>query len=86
VEKNIEKEMTTNVHLAQGQDKVVWHLEPSDRYSINSLYEKLSQGATVAHAKDMWRAGIPLKIKFFASQLVLDNAFQSADCHAQRSV
>jgi hypothetical protein len=65
VEKNIEKEMTTNVHLAQGQDKVVWHLEPSDRYSINSLYEKLLQGGNGGSCKRHVEGGYSLEDQFF---------------------
>jgi hypothetical protein len=36
------------------------------------MYEKLSHGATVAHATDVWKAAVPLKIKIFAWQLALD--------------
>jgi hypothetical protein len=58
--------------LSTSKDKVVWHLEPSGVFSVQSLYAKLSQGATVAHHKDVWSAKVPLKIKIFAWQLIID--------------
>jgi hypothetical protein len=58
--------------LSSAKDKVVWHLEPSGIFSVQSLYAKLSQGATVAHHKDVWSAKVPLKIKIFAWQLIID--------------
>jgi hypothetical protein len=36
------------------------------------MYSILSQGATVAHFKDIWTAKLPLKIRNFSWQLVLD--------------
>jgi hypothetical protein len=54
------------------QDKVVWHLSPSGLYSVQSMYLKLSQGASVAYHKDVWEAKVPLKIKIFAWLLILD--------------
>jgi hypothetical protein len=36
------------------------------------MYAKLSQGEVVAHFKDVWAAKIPLKIRIFSWQLVLD--------------
>jgi hypothetical protein len=36
------------------------------------MYAKLSQGALVAHFKDVWDAKLPLKFKFFTWQLVLN--------------
>jgi hypothetical protein len=39
---------------------------------VQSLYAKLSQGASVAYHKDVWTAKVPLKIKIFAWQLILD--------------
>jgi hypothetical protein len=53
-------------------DRVSWHLNATDLYSIQSVYEKLSQGASVAYHKDVWDAKVPLKTKFFAWLLILD--------------
>jgi hypothetical protein len=39
---------------------------------VSSMYDKLSQGATVADFKVVWAAKLPLKIKIFSWQLVLD--------------
>jgi hypothetical protein len=52
-----------------GQDSVSWALEPSGRFSTKSLYQKLIQGATVAHAKDIWKIACPLKVRIFIWQL-----------------
>jgi hypothetical protein len=64
--------LVDTVQLCQGKDQVRWHLEKSGIFSVKSLYFKLSQGATVAHFKDMWEAKVPLKIKIFSWQLALD--------------
>ncbi|XP_071676802.1 uncharacterized protein [Lolium perenne] len=64
--------LVDGVQLSQGKDQVRWHPENSGNFSVKSLYFKLSQGATVAHFKDMWEAKVPLKIKIFSWQLVLD--------------
>jgi hypothetical protein len=47
------------------QDSVSWALEASSKFSANSLYQRLNQGASVAYAKDIWSLHIPLKIKIF---------------------
>jgi hypothetical protein len=57
--------------LGQGQDKISWGLDPSGEFTVNSMYNKLSQGASVAHFKDLWVAKLPLKIKIFSWQLAL---------------
>jgi hypothetical protein len=57
--------------LDQGQDKIVCGLDPSGEFTVNSMYNKLSQGASVAHFKDLWAAKLPLKIKIFYWQLAL---------------
>jgi hypothetical protein len=49
-----------------------WDLEPSGVFSVNPIYAKLSQGASVAHFKDMWAAKLPLKNKIFTWQLVIN--------------
>jgi hypothetical protein len=36
------------------------------------MYKKLSEGASVAHARDVWAAKLPLKIRIFTWQLILD--------------
>ena len=60
------------VQLQQGEDTVRWALEPSGRFSVASMYHKLSQGVPVAHSADLWAANLPLKIKIFLWQLILD--------------
>jgi hypothetical protein len=61
-----------SIQLSQGKDKIGWPLDPTGRYSVSSMYEKLSRGATVAHATDVWKAAVPHKINIFAWQLTLD--------------
>jgi hypothetical protein len=36
------------------------------------MYAKLSQGAAMAHFKEVWAAKLPLKVKIFTWQLVLN--------------
>jgi hypothetical protein len=69
--------------LSEGQDKVSWRLENNGMFSVKSLYARLSQGATVAHFKDIWAAKVPLKIRIFAWQLVLDRLPSSANILAR---
>ncbi|KAK1666246.1 hypothetical protein QYE76_054405 [Lolium multiflorum] len=64
--------LTESTTLSHNKDKVTWHLESSGNFSVQSLYAKLSQGASVAYHKDVWEAKVPLKIKIFAWQLILD--------------
>jgi hypothetical protein len=59
-------------NLAPGADIISWNLEPSGCYSVSSMYQKLSEGASVAHARDVWAAKLPLKIRIFTWQLILD--------------
>jgi hypothetical protein len=58
--------------LSDALDRVIWHLSPSGLYSVQSMYYKLSQGASVAFHNDVWEARVPLKIKIFAWLLILD--------------
>jgi hypothetical protein len=60
-----------NSNLGQGHDKIVWGLDPSGVYTVNSMYNKLSQGASIFHFKDLWAARLPVKIKIFSWQLAL---------------
>ena len=64
--------LVDSVALQDDPDRLVWALEPSGVFSVASMYRQLSQGATVAHAKDLWGARLPLKIKIFSWQLALD--------------
>jgi hypothetical protein len=61
-----------NFSYGNGKDKASWHLNPSSTFSVQSMYAKLAQGASVAFHKDVWEASVPLKIKIFAWQLILD--------------
>ncbi|XP_051229964.1 uncharacterized protein [Lolium perenne] len=70
--------------LSQGQDGVSWSLEPSGCFSVRSMYLKLSQGASIAHFRDVWAARIPLKIKIFSWQLALDKLPTAINIAARR--
>jgi hypothetical protein len=64
--------LTWRLALLPEPDQVVWHLENSGKFTVKFMYGKLSQGATVAYFKYFWGAAVPLKIKIFSWQLVLD--------------
>ncbi|KAK1663022.1 hypothetical protein QYE76_051181 [Lolium multiflorum] len=51
-------------------DVVSWSLEPSGVFSAKSVYYGLTQGASVSHFRDVWRARVPPKIKVFLWQLI----------------
>jgi hypothetical protein len=51
-------------------DVVSWSLEPSGMFSAKSVYYGLTQGASVSHFRDVWRARVPPKIKVFLWQLI----------------
>jgi hypothetical protein len=48
------------------------------------MYVKLSQGASIAHFKDLWAARVPLKIKIFSWQMALDRIPSSSNVAAKR--
>ena len=74
-----------DVFLREGPDEVVWALEPTGRFSVASMYRALARGATVLFSRDLWEARLPLKIKIFTWQLVLDRLSTSMQL-AKRSV
>jgi hypothetical protein len=45
--------LVDTVQLGEGADSVRWNLEPSGVFSVKPMYSKLSQGAMVAHFKDV---------------------------------
>jgi hypothetical protein len=65
-------EVMDSTRLAEGNDRIGWSLEPSGTFSVNSMYAKLAEGASVAHFKDIWAAKLPLKIRIFTRQLALN--------------
>jgi exonuclease III len=69
--------------LVEGPDKVSWRFESDGRFSVKSMYARLAQGATVAHFKDVWAAKVPLKIRIFSWQLVLDRLPSSANIQSR---
>jgi hypothetical protein len=54
---------------ADGSDKVVWKLEHSGRFSVNSMYKLLYQGPLIPLADSIRTTKVPLKIKIFIWQL-----------------
>jgi hypothetical protein len=56
-------------HPLEAQDSVSRALKPSGKFSARLLYLRLVQGATVAHAKDIWKIACPLKVRIFIWQL-----------------
>jgi hypothetical protein len=56
--------------LSEGPHEVAWALEAWNGYSTGLLYLRLSKGVAVTHFKEVWRAGVPPKIKVFLWQLI----------------
>jgi hypothetical protein len=50
------EELLDSTHLGEGSDKIGWSLELSSIFLVNSMYAKLSQGASAAHFKDILAA------------------------------
>lgn len=75
--------MVGDTHLSAGQDEVSWALASSGRFSVKSLYEKLTEGQVMAPYKDIWQVRVPLKIKVFLWQL-LRNKLPTSDNIAKR--
>ena len=55
--------------LSHDQDQIDWKLAASRKFSVKSLYEKLTEGNELDMARRLWNAGIPLKIKIFMWQM-----------------
>ncbi|KAK1604887.1 hypothetical protein QYE76_028560 [Lolium multiflorum] len=77
------RDVIENAELSEGQDEISWDLEQSGRFSVSSMYRKLSAGASIAHFKDVWAARIPLKVRIFSWQLVLDRLPSSLNIAAR---
>ncbi|XP_073353581.1 uncharacterized protein [Aegilops tauschii subsp. strangulata] len=69
--------------LSQDKDKVTWRLTASQKFSVKSLYEKLTEGNELDMARGLWKAGIPLKIKIFMWQM-FRNRLPTSDNVAKR--
>lgn len=55
--------------LSLGADKVSWDLSASQKFSVKSMYNKLTEGNTLDTARGLWKARLPLKIKIFLWQM-----------------
>jgi hypothetical protein len=73
------------VYLSDSMDSVSWGLEPSGMFTTRSLYCKLIQGATVAHAKDIWKIACPLKVRILIWQLTKDRPPSNAQIKRRHS-
>ena len=60
------------VNLRPQADSVSWALSRSGKFSVQSLYNKLTEGPTLDIARGLWKASIPLKIKIFLWQMFRD--------------
>ena len=58
--------------LCPEADTVSWSLSSSGKFTVQSLYNKLTEGPTLDIARGLWKASIPLKIKVFLWQLFRD--------------
>nr|XP_020158384.1 uncharacterized protein LOC109743706 [Aegilops tauschii subsp. strangulata] len=70
--------------LSQENDAVAWRLTASRKFSVKSLYEKLTEGNELDMARGLWKAGIPLKIKIFMWQM-FRNRLPTSDNVAKRN-
>lgn len=59
-----------NVLLLNSSNKISWDLEATGRFSVKSLYAKLSSDPVVQHAKLLWQAAMHMKIKVFIRQMI----------------
>jgi hypothetical protein len=65
-------DLIQHTQLSTGADKISWTLESSGEYSVSLMYLALSRGASVVHFRDMRAVKLPLKIRIFTWQLVLN--------------
>lgn len=73
-----------NRPLSLGADVVSWDLATSEKFSVKSLYDKLTEGSALDIARGLWKAGLPLKIKIFLWQM-FRNRLPTADNVAKRN-
>ena len=55
--------LISNIALSEEPDIISWELDSSGRYTVNSMYKRLVQGATVAPLQEIWKVRVPLKIR-----------------------
>lgn len=67
-----------------GEDAVSWSLTASGKFSVKSLYGKLTEGSALDIARGLWKAGIPLKTKIFLWQMFC-NRLPTSDNVAKRN-
>lgn len=60
------QEVLEVVQITEDDDKLVWALEPSGKFSSKSLYRLMvNPGEVDTRMRDMWEVKMPLKIKVF---------------------
>jgi hypothetical protein len=65
--------LTGGVSLSQESDFVIWTLEKNKEFSTSSLYKEMAfPGMINKWMMNVWRAKLPLKIKFFLWQVYND--------------
>ena len=72
------RSMLTSVALSSGRDTPRWKFTKSGKFSVKSLYEKLSSVGPYRSFKQLWKAKIPLKIKIWL-WLIWHNAIATKD-------
>lgn len=70
--------------LSDGADAISWSLTASGKFSVKSLYSKITEGVSLDIARRLWKAGIPLKTKIFLWQMFL-NRLPTSDNVAKRN-
>ena len=65
-------------------DVVSWDLLASRKFSVKSMYNRLTEVPTLDIARSLWKARVPLKIKIFLWQM-FRNRLPTADNVAKRN-
>ena len=73
-----------NRQLRLGADSGTWGLAASQKFSVKSLYSKLTEGNALDIARGLWKVGLPLKIKIFMWQM-FRNRLTTANNVAKRN-
>lgn len=56
--------------LTDSPDVTSWMLEPSDKFSTKSLYNRLAAGRGLAELSELWKVRLPPHIRIFLWQLI----------------
>ena len=58
--------------LSPEADQVSWDLTASHKFLVKSLYDRLAESPSLDTARGLWKAPVPMKIKFFLWPVLRD--------------